>query len=35
MSGPQTGTTIPPVFNATGVFYTLEPVDSLRAFSLF
>ena len=35
MSGPQTGTTIPPVFNATGAYYTLEPVGSLRAFSLF
>ncbi len=35
MFGPKTGTTVTPVFNATGVFYTLEPVDSLRAFSLF
>ena len=35
MSGPQTGITVTPVFNAMGVFYTLEPVDSLRAFSLF
>ena len=35
MSGPQTGTTVTPVFNAMGFFYTLEPVGSLRAFSLF
>ena len=35
MSGPQTGTTNPPVFNATGGFYTIEPIGSLRAFSLF
>ncbi len=35
MSGPQTGTTTNSMFNAMGFFYTLEPVDSLRAFSLF
>ena len=35
MSGPQTGTTTNFMFNATGAYYTLEPVDSLRAFSLF
>ena len=35
MSGPQTGTTTYSMFNATGAYYTLEPVGSLRAFSLF
>ena len=35
MSGSQTGTTTYSVFNAMGAYYTLEPVDSLRALSLF
>ena len=31
MSGPQTKTAVSPVVNATGVFYTLVPVGSLRS----